>query len=137
MKKALIWTFFFQDLHAKGDKPKIKELFMAYYKISLIRKIIKRTGICWQTTAEGKSVRNMSGDFVFWGIFATFNLSLQFSENPILKPFSVNVDYKQLIENGSKYTGSTICSETLYFVDCESADWRSEKFLGSNERYIY
>ena len=35
------------------------------------------------------------------------------------------------------HTGSTICSETLYFVDCESADWRSEKILGSNERYIY
>ena len=27
--------------------------------------------------------------------------------------------------------------ETLYFVDCESADGRSEIFLGSNERYIH
>ena len=36
-----------------------------------------------------------------------------------------------------KFTGSTICSETLYFVDCESADGRSEKILGSNERYIH
>ena len=31
--------FCFSDLEAKGDEPKIKELFMAY-KISLIRKII-------------------------------------------------------------------------------------------------
>ena len=37
----------------------------------------------------------------------------------------------------SDSTGSTICSETLYFVDCESADGRSENYLSSNERYIH
>ena len=37
----------------------------------------------------------------------------------------------------SYITGSTICLETLYFVDCESDDGRSEIFFGSNERYIY
>ena len=34
-------------------------------------------------------------------------------------------------------TGSTISSEMLYFVDCQSSDRRSEKVLGSNERYIH
>ena len=33
-------------------------------------------------------------------------------------------------------TRSIISLETLYFVDCESADWRREIFLDSNERYI-
>ena len=36
-----------------------------------------------------------------------------------------------------RFTGSTIRSETLYFVDYESADGRSEKYLDSNERYIH
>ena len=33
-------------------------------------------------------------------------------------------------------TGPTISSETLYFVDCKSADGRSELFFDLNERYI-
>ena len=37
----------------------------------------------------------------------------------------------------SQYTGLTISSETLYFVDCESADGKRENNLGSNERYIH
>ena len=36
-----------------------------------------------------------------------------------------------------RHTGSTISSKTLYFVDCESANGKSEKKLGSNERYIH
>ena len=40
-----------------------------------------------------------------------------------------NRDYATSSKSGrlDHYTGSTICSETLYFVDCESADRRSEK----------
>ena len=38
--------------------------------------------------------------------------------------------------NNNWFTGSTISSETLYFVDWESADVKSKNILGSNERYI-
>ena len=40
-------------------------------------------------------------------------------------------------ESKQIYTGSTISSERLYFVYCESADGKSEKKLDSNERYIH
>ena len=61
-----------------------------------------------------------------------------FSLNKI--PYTLDI-YELLNKtSGSSWrgsTGSTISSETLYFVDCESADGRSEKNLGSNERYIH
>ena len=44
-----------------------------------------------------------------------------------ISPLSSAANHRQI----RQHTGSTISSETLYFVDCESAE-----FLVSNERYI-